>query len=295
MLTFLTNNLKQLYSSLSSKLHSLFAAKPDEQTLKKIETLLLEADTGISTTTTIIEKLAQTITRQGLTEGHQIQTALQEQLVARLAGTYNPNGVQVYMLVGINGSGKTTTAGKLAHLFKKQGKKVLFVAADTFRAAAVEQLKQWADITQTPLIMGKPGQDPSSVIFQGCQAYKDGQYDILIIDTAGRLQTKANLMAELAKMSRIAEKQLPHATIHRLLTIDAMLGQNSLQQARLFHESTHLHGIILTKIDGTGKGGIIFSITHELGIPIAYLSCGEKIDDLVSFDPTAFVDTLFQS
>lgn len=294
MLTFLTKNLKKLYTSLSSKLHTLFSTKPDEHTLKKIETLLLEADTGIATTTIVIDKLSKTISHQGLTEGIQIQTALKQQLGDILADKYDGSCAHVYMLVGINGSGKTTTVGKLAHMLKKQGKKVLLVAADTFRAAAVEQLRQWANKTDTTLVMGNPGQDPSSVIFQACQTYKDGQYDILIIDTAGRLQTKSNLMNELAKMSRTIQRQLPHAAVHTLLTIDAMLGQNSLTQARLFHESTHLDGIILTKIDGTGKGGIIFAICHELKIPIAYLSYGEKIDDLVSFEPTAFVDTLFE-
>jgi fused signal recognition particle receptor len=294
MFTFLTTHVKNVYSKLSSQLCSLFSTQPDEHTLKKLETVLLEADTGITTTTTIINNLTKTITQEGLREGHQIEAALKKQLSDLLQDSYQPQA-QVYMLVGINGSGKTTTAGKLTHLFKKQGKKVLLVAADTFRAAAIEQLSQWAHQTNTPIVTGKPGQDPSSVIFQGCQTFKNGSYDILIIDTAGRLQTKTNLMLELAKMSRSIERQLPGITVHRLLTIDAMLGQNSLQQARLFNESTTLNGIILTKIDGTGKGGIIFSICHELKIPIAYLSCGEKIEDLVSFEPKAFVDTLFQT
>jgi len=293
MFTFFTKNLKNLYTTLGSQLSALFHTKPDEQTIKKIETLLLEADTGVATTTELIKRLSVTI--EGLTEGAQIQTALQDHLLALLPNRYDAHEAQVYVFVGINGSGKTTAVGKLAHLLKNQGKKVLLVAADTFRAAAVAQLQQWAAQTDIPLVVGNPGQDPSSVIFQGCQLYKDGHYDILIIDTAGRLQTKVNLMHELAKMHRTIQRQLPQSSISTLLTIDAMLGQNSLHQARLFHEAVHLNGIVLTKVDSSGKGGIIFSICHELKVPIAYISCGEKVEDFLLFDAKTFITTLFES
>jgi fused signal recognition particle receptor len=206
-----------------------------------------------------------------------------------------PNNAKIYLLVGINGSGKTTCVAKLAHLFKNQGKKVLLVAADTFRAAAPEQLAAWATATNATLVIGTPGQEPASVVFAGCEVFAEGEHDIMIIDTAGRLQTKTNLMRELEKMRRIIEKKAPNASVCTLLTIDAMLGQNSLEQARVFHESTPLDGIILTKMDGTGKGGIVFAIMHELKIPIVFMTYGEKLEDMAQFNLTDYITSLLNN
>jgi fused signal recognition particle receptor len=197
--------------------------------------------------------------------------------------------------VGINGSGKTTFAAKLANAYVTQGKKTLLVAADTFRAAAVEQLTTWATRTNTPIVTGNPGQDPASVIFQGCQQFNLHHYDALIIDTAGRLHTKTNLMHELAKIKRIIAQQLPNEPVETLLTIDAMLGQNSFEQAKLFKECTHVNGIVLTKMDGTGKGGIVFSIAHELNIPITFISYGEQLTQFASFNPHTYVQELINA
>jgi fused signal recognition particle receptor len=199
---------------------------------------------------------------------------------------------QIYLLVGINGSGKTTFAGKLAHYYATQGKRVLLVAADTFRAAASAQLHIWAQQAGVTIVTGDAHQDPSSVIFAGCSRYINEKFDIFIIDTAGRLQTKTNLMHELAKIKKVITKQLPHSTVQTLLTIDAMLGQNSFEQAALFKECTSLSGIVLTKMDSTGKGGIVFAIAKELQIPVLYVSYGEKIDQMVPFDAPKYVQEL---
>jgi len=202
---------------------------------------------------------------------------------------------RIHVLVGINGSGKTTFAGKLAHFYKQQGKKVLLVAADTFRAAAPEQLAQWSERSGVGIVLGKQNQDPASVVFAGCERFKQELFDILIIDTAGRLQTKANLMNELAKIKRTIDKQLPNEPINVLLTIDSMLGQNSFEQAKIFKESTQVNGIVLTKMDGTGKGGIVFGIAQELGIPVAYVAFGEQADQFAPFNAENYVEELLNS
>jgi fused signal recognition particle receptor len=191
----------------------------------------------------------------------------------------------------VNGSGKTTVAGKLAHAL---GNRVLLVGADTFRAAAGQQLAVWAERTQAAIMAGAPGQDPASVVHQACEQFKTGNYDTLIIDTAGRLQTKAPLMKELEKIRRTITKQLPTETVHTLLTIDATLGQNSLEQAQIFHEVTPLDGLVLTKMDGTSKGGMVFAISQALQIPVAYVSYGESKEAFALFEPSKFVDELLQ-
>ena len=198
-------------------------------------------------------------------------------------------------MVGINGSGKTTFAGKLAHKYAQESKKVLLVAADTFRAAAPEQLQEWSDTVGVDMVRGTQNQDPASVVCSGCEKFKTDQYDILIIDTAGRLHTKTNLMNELTKINRVITKQLPDKTVNTLLTIDSMLGQNSFEQAKLFHESTDLSGLVLTKMDGTGKGGIVFAITDELAIPIWYITFGEQLNQLKLFDKNEYVDNLLNT
>lgn len=293
MFNFIKDTLSKVYTQFTSKVHALFARSTiDESTLKELETLLIAADTGVKTTRTLINNLKQRYKQGSIKAGSDLHAALQEQLLHLLAVNKADTQTDVYMLVGINGSGKTTFAGKLAHQLMAQGKRVLLVAGDTFRAAAVEQLTEWANRSGAAIVTGKPNQEPASVVFAGCEEFKQGNFDALIIDTAGRLQTKTNLMKELEKIKKIVERQLPTKKICTLLTVDAMLGQNSLEQARLFNESTKLDGIVLTKMDGTGKGGIVFSITQELGIPIAYISCGESIDQLKLFDAREYVTSL---
>lgn len=295
MFSFIKDTLSKIYSSVTTKVHALFSRESiDQETLKELEQILIQADTGVKTTKKILAVLQEKVRAGVIAQGSDLQTALEQELLALLAQQKSILPTPIYLLVGINGSGKTTFAGKLTNRCSTEGKRVLLVAADTFRAAATEQLEQWAKHTNTDIVTGQGTTDPAAVVFQGCEKFKQGNYDVLIIDTAGRLQTKVNLMKELEKIKRVITKQLPDTPITTLLTIDAMLGQNSFEQARLFHESTQLDGIVLTKIDGTGKGGIIFAITQELGIPVAYLSFGEKIDALKPFNATEFVQGLIQ-
>jgi len=293
MFGFLKKKLQKIYTGFTSKVHSLFTKTTvDENTLKELETLLIGADAGIKTTKKIIEQLRAQILNGTIKEGQDLHKALAEQLNQMLGEKPFEKKSDIFLLVGINGSGKTTFAAKLANQLKNEGKKVLLVAADTFRAAAVEQLTDWAKKIGVALETGRQEQDPASVVFTACQRYKDENFDALIIDTAGRLQTKTNLMKELEKIKKIIARHLPETPIHTLLTIDAMLGQNSLQQARVFHESTDLDGIILTKMDGTGKGAILFAIVTELNIPIAYISFGEQLQQFRLFEGKQYVDQL---
>ena|SRR5436190_8531316 len=292
MLSFIKNKLQKIFTHITSKLGSFFNKKTvDENTLKELEILLIGSDVGINTTRTIINELKN---NAKVIDGAQLKTALHSILLSILNKNDMPNytNQQIFLLVGINGSGKTTSIGKLAHFYAQQGKKVLLVAADTFRAAAPEQLAQWAQQTHADILTGKEGQDPASLVFQGCEKFKKEGYDILIIDTAGRLQTKINLMHELAKIKRSLSKQLPDMPIATLLTIDGMLGQNSFEQAKLFKESTDVNGIILTKMDGTGKGGIVFAIAQELSIPVVFLTFGEQADQIKQFDAQEYVTEL---
>lgn len=296
MFSFIKNSLKKIYNSLTSRLGSLFA-KPtiDQETLEELEIILLSADTGVPTTKKIMQELREQQTAGKLAGGQALHDALRNQLHTILSSSKNnqPTG-KIFLLVGINGSGKTTFAAKLAHKYAQEGKRVLLVAADTFRAAAPEQLAAWAAMTDADIFKGAPGQDPAAVVFQGCEKFKKEKYDILIIDTAGRLQTKTNLMHELAKIGRVISKQLPDEKMQTLLTIDSMLGQNSFEQAKLFQSCTTIDGIVLTKMDGTGKGGIIFAIIEELGIPIWYITYGEKSDQLKHFNPQEYLENLLQ-
>lgn len=293
MFSFLKNKLSSLYTSFTAKINSIFSRTViDEASLKELEELLLGADTGIHTTRTILQSLRQELKNGTITHGQDLKKALEQKLTSLLAQPEKIASNSVYLLVGINGSGKTTLAGKLAYLYRQQGKKVLLVAGDTFRAAATHQLKQWAEKTGADIVMGKEHQDPASVIFTACQQFKQQQYDVLIIDTAGRLQTKTHLMKELEKIVRILHQQLPQQSFSTLLTVDAMLGQNSFEQAKLFHESTKVDGIVLTKLDGSGKGGIVFAINQELHIPILYISHGEQADQLASFHAHEYVQQL---
>lgn len=288
MFGFIKNKLNNIYTSFSSKLSTLLGNNVcDQKTLTKLEVLLLSADTGVKTTREIIRQLKNKALDVPL---HQALRILLYDLLSSVFFVHDKT--QVFLLVGINGSGKTTFAGKLAWQFVQQGKKVLLVGADTFRAAAREQLGEWAQKSGAAIIVGAIGQDPASVVFRGCKKFKEEQFDILIIDTAGRLQTKINLMKKLVKIKQIVAKQMPHFAISTLLAIDAMLGQNSFEQAQLFKESTDLNGVLLSKMDGTGKGGIIFAIASKLKIPVAYLSYGEQIDQIIQFNPKEYVDEL---
>lgn len=295
MFNFIKNTLSTIYSQFSNKVHALFSRTTiDESTLKELERLLIGADTGVKTTRTILNNLQQALRQGTLQHGDDLKRLLEEQLIQLLPQTpaFSPSNHPVILLVGINGSGKTTCAGKLAHLYRTNLKKVLLVAGDTFRAAASVQLAQWAESTGSTLLSGKENQDPASVVFAACQTYKDEKFDTLIIDTAGRLQTKTHLMRELEKIKTIIHRQLPTTPVYTLLTIDAMLGQNSFEQAKLFHESTALDGIVLTKMDGTAKGGIVFAINQELHIPVTFISFGEALEHLKPFNAQEYVQQL---
>lgn len=294
MFGFIRSKLQKIFVAVTSKLGSFFSRKTiDDAALKELEVLLLSSDVGVATAQSIITLLKKDID-SGLHDGAHLKERMHTILLDILTAAESSDVQEqnIFLFVGINGSGKTTSIGKLAHLYTKQGKKVLLVAADTFRAAAPEQLKEWATLSGADILIGKEGQDPASLVFQGCEKFKNEQYDILIIDTAGRLQTKINLMHELAKIKRAVEKQLANRQVATLLTIDAMLGQNSFEQAKLFKESTDVTGIILTKMDGTGKGGIVFAIAQELGIPVAFMTFGEKPEQIKIFDSQEYVSEL---
>lgn len=297
MFGFIKNTLQKIYSAVTSHLVSIFAQKKiSPETLTEIEKILITADTGITTTKVIISSLEKQYAAGTIVDGKQLQLALEKELLATLAQAQTaPKNSSIFLLIGINGSGKTTFAGKLAYSFTSKGKTCTLAAADTFRAAAPEQLKSWATASGADIFMGSAHQDPAAIAFGATEKFKQSQADVLIIDTAGRLQTKENLMREIEKIKRVIQKQLPDATIHTLLTVDAMLGQNSFQQAKIFHEAVKIDGIVLTKIDGTGKGGIIFSITQNLNIPVEYISYGEKMGDMKLFNSQEYVTSLLGS
>jgi fused signal recognition particle receptor len=269
----------------------------DESTFTGLEPVLLAADLGAPTTAIILENLRQRALRTGIGGGDELKQLLKSELKQILDGVSHPvnhpgNPPEVIMMVGVNGTGKTTTTGKLAALFRAQGRTVLLCAADTFRAAAIEQLEVWAQRSDVPLTKTKQGGDPSAALYDACSAAKARGTQVLIVDTAGRLHTKTDLMKELDKMRRTAEKLVPGAPHQTLLVMDATTGQNGLTQARLFTEAAHVTGIVLTKLDGTAKGGIVLAIATELKLPVVYAGVGEKMEDILPFDSATFVDTL---
>ncbi len=276
-----------------------FSTEIDRATLDDLEATLIGADLGAATTHEVLEKLRDKADRKQIKNVDELKRLLKEELLAILdQGSTRPanqvDGVpEVIVVVGVNGTGKTTTIGKLAQVFRSDGKTVLLCAADTFRAAAIEQLEVWGQRTGTEVIRTKPGGDPSAVLFDALQAATARKTDYVIVDTAGRLHTKANLMAELEKMRRTAQRIVPGAPHETLLVMDATTGQNGLQQARLFTQSAGVTGIVLTKLDGTAKGGVVVAITRELGVPVRYVGVGEKADDLLPFNPKEFIDSLF--
>jgi fused signal recognition particle receptor len=285
--------------SLSESIGSVVALtrEVDQASLDELEPRLLAADIGSATTAIIMENLRQRALRTGIESGAQLKEILKAELKQVLDGVAHPiqhpaTPPEVILMVGVNGTGKTTTTGKLANLYRDQGRSVLLCAADTFRAAAIEQLEVWAQRSDVPVIKTKQGGDPSAALYDALAAAKARGTDVLIADTAGRLHTKTDLMKELDKMRRTAEKLVPGAPHQTFLVMDATTGQNGLQQARLFTEAARVTGIVLTKLDGTAKGGIVLAIATELKLPVLYAGIGEKIDDLIPFDSTSFIDSL---
>ncbi len=295
MFNFIKKKLQKIYQAVATKLGGLFGKESiDQSDLKQLEVILLEADVGVQTTRKIMQELNNRFAVGQLVKGGDLKDSLYDLLNELLAIKKFETVKPVVLFVGINGSGKTTAIAKVANQLKSEGKKVLLVAGDTFRAAATEQLVEWAKKVNVDIVTGQENQDPASVVYQACEKFKHEGYDYLLVDTAGRLQTKINLMNELSKIKRVIEKVLNVDNITTLLTIDAMLGQNSFEQAKIFNESTHLDGIILTKMDGTGKGGIVFAIVQELKIPVAYITFGEHLDAIKKFDAQEYINELLE-
>lgn len=293
MFNFIKNTLTKVYSTCTSKFNTLFTQITiDETLIKELERILIEADTGFKTTQQIIKEIKDQSNAGAIQDGNQLRIALKQQLMNILSNTTSPPPADIYLLIGVNGSGKTTFAAKLAQQEKNNNKSVLLVAADTLRAAAQEQLALWAQKVSVDIETGKLNQDPAAVVYTGCQRFKNNSYQTLIIDTAGRLQTKTNLMKELEKIKHVITQQLPKSSIHIILTVDAMLGQNSLEQARVFNECSKIDSITLTKMDGTGKGGIVFAIAQELGLPVSYITFGEQVGQIKSFDAKEYISDL---
>ena len=304
MLSRLKERLSMSRSSFIERVDSLFLGKKviDDDLLDELEEILITADLGVSTTRSLIDTARAKVSRKELGDPQALKEALRRQLLDYILNSEKPaemvmpaSGPFVIMVVGVNGVGKTTTIGKMAHKFVQSGQKVLLVAADTFRAAAVEQLQIWGKRINAEVIAQQTGADPSSVVFDGLEAAKAKKYDVIIVDTAGRLHTKINLMEELKKIKRVMDKKIPGAPHEVLLVIDATTGQNGISQARLFNEAVEITGLALTKLDGTAKGGIVVNICHEFNIPIRFIGIGEQMDDLRDFNADEFVEAFFAS
>jgi fused signal recognition particle receptor len=300
LLDRLKTGIQKTRSGLVDRIEDVLSGRKeiDAELLEELEYTLITADLGIQTVQDILERIRQQMDRKQSGDAAEIRSMIREQLLQVLGSSESPIRVvtkppAVVMLVGINGAGKTTTIGKLAHRFLGEGRKVLLCAADTFRAAAVEQLEVWAERAGVDVIRQKTGADPSAVVFDALHAAKARAVDYVIIDTAGRLHTKENLMAELEKMRRTCQRVVPGSPHEVWLVLDATTGQNGLEQARKFTESAGVTGILLTKLDGTAKGGVVVAIARELNLPIRFIGVGEKIDDLLPFEPERFVASLF--
>jgi fused signal recognition particle receptor len=298
----LRERLSKTRSSLVGNVRRVFSARPniDEEVFDALEQILIEADLGVETTREIIGDMRRIVRERNLKSSEELYTVLREELARLLEPGDHvvewrapDGGPHVTLVVGVNGSGKTTTIGKLAARLAKEGKSVLLGAADTFRAAAVEQLTIWSERTGTSIVKHRDGADPAAVAYDAADAAVSRGIDCLIIDTAGRLHTKVNLMEELKKMQRVIGKRLPGAPHEVLLVLDATTGQNGLQQAKLFTDALRVTGIVLTKLDGTAKGGIVVAIQKQLGIPIKLIGVGEAVDELQPFNAREFVDALF--
>jgi len=292
-------SLTRTRNSFFGQIAGLFGANQiTDELWDDLEALLIQADVGVETTTGLVEHVRQRVKQEGIIQPLQAQTILKEEMKNLLDG-HTPSEVDkkriltVILVVGVNGSGKTTTIAKLANYYQKQGKKVTLAAADTFRAAAIDQLKIWGERAGSPVIAHQPNADPGAVVFDALKSGLARKADIVIIDTAGRLHTKFNLMKELEKLKEIARKQVHAAPHETLLVLDATTGQNALSQAKHFKDSVNITGVVLTKLDGTAKGGMVFAISKELGVPVRFVGTGEKMEDLMPFEAESFVDGLF--
>ncbi|SEK24362.1 fused signal recognition particle receptor [Paenibacillus sp. cl141a] len=273
--------------------------KIDEEFYEELEEILIGADVGVNTVMDLMDDLRAEVKKRRIEDAADLQPVLSEKLMGLLRDDSsnelreNPDGITVILFVGVNGVGKTTTIGKLAHRYKQEGKKVLLAAGDTFRAGAIEQLEVWGERVGVEVIKQQPGSDPAAVMFDAVQAAKQRQADVLLCDTAGRLQNKTNLMEELNKIFRVIQREIPSAPHEVLMVLDATTGQNALSQAKLFGEKSGVTGLVLTKLDGTAKGGIVIAIRQELNLPVKLVGLGEKMGDLQTFDSEQFVHALF--
>ncbi|NVN88975.1 MAG: signal recognition particle-docking protein FtsY [Desulfuromonadales bacterium] len=294
--------LQKTKDGLIGRIDTLVLGKKeiDADTLEELEEILITSDVGVKTTVELIRRLEQRLGRNELKDGEALKSALKEEILQRLTAHHSVLDIDnrqpfVLLVIGVNGVGKTTTIGKLASRFTASGKKVLLAAADTFRAAASEQLVVWGERSGVDVIRHKEGADPSAVVFDACKAAVARNIDILIVDTAGRMHTKVNLMEEMKKIRRVIDREIPGAPHETLLVVDAATGQNAISQTRLFKEAAGVTGIALTKLDGTAKGGIVVAVSHEFALPVRYIGVGETIEDLRDFSPQEFTDALFQA
>ncbi len=293
-------SLTRTRNSVFGQITTLFGAgEIDDDLWDDLEALLIQADIGVETTLELIAKVRDRVKQEGITRPAEAQLVLKEEMQHLLNGygtsaVATPRILTVILVVGVNGSGKTTSIAKLANYYKKQGRKVTLAAADTFRAAAIDQLKIWGERADCPVVAHQPNADPGAVVFDAIKSALARKMDMVIIDTAGRLHTKFNLMKELEKLKSIARKQVHAAPHETLLVLDATTGQNALSQAKNFKSSVDITGVVLAKLDGTAKGGVVFAIGKELGVPVRFVGTGEKLEDLSPFDSRAFVEGLFE-
>ena len=313
LLGFLSGDKKSLEKGLEKTRESVFAklsravvgkSKVDSDVLDNLEEVLISSDVGVDTTIKIIERIEKRAARDKFMNTNEMNTILKEEIIALLEENNQVSELQfstpdagtpyIIMIVGVNGAGKTTTIAKLAHKYKGAGKKVLLGAADTFRAAAIDQLKIWAERTGVSIVSQQMGSDPASVAFDTVKSAVAGGYDVAIIDTAGRLHNKVNLMTELSKIKKVMEKVLPGAPQEVLLVLDGSTGQNAFEQAKQFTAATEVTAMAITKLDGTAKGGVVIGISDQFRIPVKYIGTGEKMEDLMVFNRTDFVDSLFK-
>ena len=297
----LKKGLERTKSNFSEKINDIFAAfvRVDEELFEELEETLIMADVGVETTEEILDNLRDAVKHKNITEPSLVKKELVDMLAEILSKNDNSMNLSttpsIVIIVGVNGVGKTTSIGKIAHYYKTQNKKVLLAAADTFRAAAADQLEIWAGRAGVDIIRHNEGADPGAVVFDAIAAAKKRNSDIILCDTAGRLHNKKNLMEELKKIIKIADKELPNASKEVLLVLDATTGQNALQQAKLFDASAGLTGLILTKLDGTAKGGVIIGLSNEQNLPVKFVGVGEQMDDLQPFNPEEFSKVLFDT
>jgi fused signal recognition particle receptor len=299
------DGLSKTRNNFTTRVNDLVARyrKVDEDFFEELEEILIGADVGFDTVMELIDELKMEVKRRNIHDTEDIQPVISEKLVEIYQGEHDDdsslnikeNELTVLLFVGVNGVGKTTTIGKMAHMFKEEGKNVVLAAGDTFRAGAIEQLEVWGERVGVPVVKQAAGSDPAAVMFDAVQSAKAKKADILICDTAGRLQNKVNLMKELEKVKRVIEREIPGAPHEVLLVLDATTGQNAMIQAKTFKEATNVSGIVLTKLDGTAKGGIVLAIRNELNVPVKYVGLGEKMDDLQPFDAEKYVYGLFSN